>query len=106
MRSGHSPYRSLSAATFDRLCQRTGLTGTDLAGSLREEFKRPDGFTRQTVASWRAGLTAVPLEVFFAVARKAGFRIRSIENLLAPDGTTPVMEDPDEVWATLLDMYA
>ena len=68
------PVRMRAARAFERACQLTGLPGTQLSRRLAEMIGKRSPMSRQTLADWRRGRRAVPLEAFLAACELAGLR--------------------------------
>jgi hypothetical protein len=67
---GRTIYRVFGALTFDELWGGCPLTTAELLRRLRDQLKRP--LSRQTVAAWRRGDQAVPVEVILATGSIVG----------------------------------
>ena len=71
-------YMARAARAFDRACQLTGLSNSELCRRFTEILRRPRLLSRQTLAAWRSGHQAVPLAAFVVAANLAGLRLRVI----------------------------
>lgn len=63
-----------AARVFDRACQLTGLSSSELCRRLSPRLGRENVLSRQTLAAWRQGKQSVPLAAFMAAADLAGLR--------------------------------
>lgn len=66
--SGRVAYSPVAARAFDRACQLTGLSNSELCRQLGVKLARRTVLSRQTLTAWRLGRRPVPLAAFLAVA--------------------------------------
>jgi len=67
-------YPARAARAFDRACQLTGLSRSELCRRLSQRLGRDNVLSRQTLAAWRRGEQGVPFAAFMAAADLAGLR--------------------------------
>ena len=86
------PHFVRAARAFQRACQLTGLSGSELSQRLGPLMGKQKALSRQTLADWRQGRRAVPLVAFLAACELAELRPPMIFALAAdeavPSGTT------------------
>ena len=70
----NATYYARAARAFDRACQLTGLSRSELCRRLSQMLGRDNVLSRQTLAAWRCGEQAVPFGAFMAAADLAGLR--------------------------------
>ncbi len=75
---GEPRYSERAARAFDRACQLTSLSNSELCRRFTEMLGRRHLLSRQTLAAWRTGRQAVPLSAFVVAANLAGLRLRVI----------------------------
>lgn len=71
-------YTDRASRAFDRTCQLTNLSNSELCRRFSRHLGRDRLLSRQTLAAWRSGERAVPLSAFIAAASMAGLRLRVI----------------------------
>jgi len=71
-------YTDRASRAFDRTCQLTNLSNSELCRRFSRHLGRERMLSRQTLAAWRSGERAVPLSAFIAAASMAGLRLRVI----------------------------
>ncbi len=84
-RPGGGAYATSAARAFDRACQLTGLSNSELCRRLSHKLDRKTTLSRQTLAAWRRGMQPVPLAAFIAAADLARLRPPVIFALAAED---------------------
>ena len=88
------PHRDRATRAFDRACQLTGLSSSELCRRLAPMIEKPHPISRQTLADWRRGRRSVPLVAFLATCELAELRPPMIFALAAEErdvdrGTQP-----------------
>ncbi len=78
LEGGEPHYSERAARAFDRACQLTSLSNSELCRRFTEMLGRRHLLSRQTLAAWRTGRQAVPLAAFVVAANLAGLRLRVI----------------------------
>jgi transcriptional regulator with XRE-family HTH domain len=71
---GLAGYHLRAARAFDRACQLTGLSRSELCRRLSQRLGRDNVLSRQTLAAWRRGEQPVPFAAFIAASDLAGLR--------------------------------
>ncbi len=97
-RTGAQAYGRSAARAFDRACQLTGLSNSELCRRLSQMLGRSTTLSRQTLTAWRRGVQPVPLAAFVAAADLARLRPPVIFALAAEDfdeGAIPAMYRSD-----------
>jgi transcriptional regulator with XRE-family HTH domain len=80
-----APYAVNAARAFDRACQLTGLSSSELCRRLGSRLAKKTRLSRQTLAAWRRGRQPVPFAAFLAVADLARLRPPAIFALSAEE---------------------
>lgn len=75
----------LAASAFNRACQLTGLSSSELCRRLAPMIGKRNVLSRQTIAAWRRGHQPVPLVAFLAACDLAGLRPPMIFALAAEE---------------------
>jgi hypothetical protein len=81
--------RLFGALILDELCQRADTNTTEMVRWLRRRLNR--SLSRQTLAAWRRGDQAIPVEVLFAVA----FMVHGSIGETAMKIAMAVLKDPE-----------
>jgi hypothetical protein len=90
---GKSFERIFGALVLDELCSQAAKPTADLLRELRSRLKRQ--LSRQTLAAWRRGDQAIPVEILFAVAFLARGSIADAALKVAMDVLQDEAADPD-----------
>lgn len=86
------PHVVRAARAFQRACQLTGLSSSELARRLSPLIGKQKPLSRQTLADWRLGRRAVPLVAFLAACELAQLRPPMIFALAAEGASPPSTE--------------